>query len=711
MSSVQNINVIVRVRPTTKFAQENILLSQDNKSIQLHSPHTGSTYGPQNQKETFDFTFDSVFDNVSQEHVFQTTTAPLIAPLLDGFNGTVFAYGQTGSGKTYSIIGPSGTTTSSYSASSGLIPRTLNTLYKLIDTHPELEISVKLGFLEIYQNELSDLLSNLPINDPSQTDLKIQESSDHVISVDGQHLIHAKSEQVAQGVLITGIQNRQVAEHVLNKCSSRGHAIFTIHVETRTRYESPQVITNAKLNLVDLAGSERVKKTKATGVVMDEAKYINQSLSYLEQVIVSLEKKKVHVPFRQSKLCLLLKDSLGGNCKTSMIATISGEKDFIDETLSTLRFAARVKRLKTTLTRNKTVDPVIRVKELEREVKLLKQELAMYDAMNSNNHVAVTLDDAGMREKAKEMVQRFIDDEIDDVELKSVTFMHHLLQQFKQQVKTRDFELSRVHTRQQPSRTFSTKPSTAKPQDDESSPESSSRAVGDEDQDSNNLSFSLGHDLPPQSFDRTSSPQKSMEQSHEFHRPVSISNVASLRGVEGIKPKKEAFIDFKKGDGSALSQKLNQLKVLLKQKTAHAKVMAIKLNDLNKEIQSLREVVVEYSDEISSEEKQKVDELEQVKTMYRSVHDLFNAAKAEINSLTTNIEAIRQKLVYDFEIWYAKLFSPPSVQLAGKQGDILDEEEEAEVIEDQQTLENDPESLTYLKAKRMVDKDLLKSAI
>ena len=148
--------------------------------------------------------------------------------------------------------------------------------------------------------------------------------------------------------------------------SSRSHAIFTIHIESRSTIEQNEKVITSKLHLVDLAGNERTKKTGATGITMREASYINRSLSFLEQVVVgSTDKKRDHVPYRQSKLTYMLKNSIGGSCYTIMIANIWPEASHLEETLSTLRFATRMKQVENTPCVNEKADQVLLIKRYQ----------------------------------------------------------------------------------------------------------------------------------------------------------------------------------------------------------------------------------------------------------------------------------------------------------------------------------------------------------
>ncbi|KAF3831503.1 hypothetical protein GH733_000315, partial [Mirounga leonina] len=162
----------------------------------------------------------------------------------------------------------------------------------------------------------------------------------------------------------------------MNQASTRSHCIFTIHLSSKE--PGSATVRHAKLHLVDLAGSERVAKTGVGGQLLTEAKYINLSLHYLEQVIIALsEKHRAHIPYRNSMMTSVLRDSLGGNCMTTMIATLSLEKRNIDESISTCRFAQRVALIKNEAVLNEEIDPKLMIICLQKEIQELKDELAL----------------------------------------------------------------------------------------------------------------------------------------------------------------------------------------------------------------------------------------------------------------------------------------------------------------------------------------------
>jgi len=213
--------------------------------------------------------------------------------------------------------------------------------------------------------------------------------------------------------------------------STRSHCIFTIHVTSRETGSA--TIRKAKLHLVDLAGSERVSKTNAQGTLLTEAKYINLSLHYLEQVIVALaEKNRNHVPYRNSMMTSVLRDSLGGNCMTTMIATCSAERRNLDESISTCRFAQRVALIKNEALVNEELDPKLIISRLKREIDELKNQISMGSGEVDTSELTNTEID-----KIKVQVQRYLDDRDIDApvlnvgaDMRKINFCFKLLKDF-----------------------------------------------------------------------------------------------------------------------------------------------------------------------------------------------------------------------------------------------------------------------------------------
>lgn len=285
------------------------------------------------------FTFDAVYDwNAKQFELYDETFRPLVDSVLQGFNGTIFAYGQTGTGKTYTMEGVRGDP-----EKRGVIPNSFDHIFTHISRSQNQQYLVRASYLEIYQEEIRDLLSK------DQTKrLELKERPDTGVYVKDLSSFVTKSVKEIEHVMNVGNQNRSVGATNMNEHSSRSHAIFVITIEcSEVGLDGENHIRVGKLNLVDLAGSERQAKTGAQGERLKEATKINLSLSALGNVISALvDGKSTHIPYRDSKLTRLLQDSLGGNAKTVMVANVGPASYNVEETLTTLRYANRAKNIK-----------------------------------------------------------------------------------------------------------------------------------------------------------------------------------------------------------------------------------------------------------------------------------------------------------------------------------------------------------------------------
>ena len=342
------VSVCIRTRPTASFAGDQIQVGEDRQTLSVKIPKSDNP----NAQDNWSWKYDAVLHNASQETVYNEQVAPIVQSVLRGYNGTVMCYGQTGSGKTFTQIG----SLESYQ-NRGITPRAVAEIFHYLSDHPQFEATVAVSYVEIHNDSLIDLLSSLPTADPQSESLALVEDRKGETHVRGLRTQVVASEEEALNMLFEGMSNRQVANHQLNRNSTRGHAIFTVHIRIRSRVDSSGVVTKCKLHLVDLAGSERLKKTDTAGDLRAESMYINKSLTYLEQVVVALAAKgRSHTPYRQSKLTHMLKDSLGGNCKTLLIANVYGESVHLEETISTLQFAGRVRLVPNEATVNQDYD-------------------------------------------------------------------------------------------------------------------------------------------------------------------------------------------------------------------------------------------------------------------------------------------------------------------------------------------------------------------
>jgi len=377
------IEAYARIRPHNGNAshQSMYLIDKNKKILEIMVPKDLKQGVVNNMKENYAFKFSSVFDqDSSQAEVFEKVAKPVVQNFMEGYNGTIFAYGQTGSGKTFTMNGGESW------QQRGIIPRVFSFLFEEVRRRqPYMECNIYASYFEIYNENGYDLLDRKHAEKTFEKWNKISLYEDQNQNLHLKNLtIHScKNEQDAIDLLMMGNFIRQVSATPMNPSSSRSHCIFTLALESKC-FSDPNVIRTSKLHLVDLAGSERVYKSDPDTLIKREAKYINRSLSYLEQVIIALHEKangqgRTHVPYRNSMMTSILRDSLGGNCKTVMVANISPDLHNEEESISTARFALRCSKLINEIRVNEIVDVNIVVKRLESENDTLKKTINKQD--------------------------------------------------------------------------------------------------------------------------------------------------------------------------------------------------------------------------------------------------------------------------------------------------------------------------------------------
>ncbi len=259
------------------------------------------------------YTFDRVFKDESQEDIFEQTCKPLIKTALSGCNATVFVYGPTGAGKTYTMLGNQEVL--------GLSVLTVREMFETIDRDYENDYDIIITYVEIYNEAIRDLLV------PNSSYLELRDDPEKGIVIAGVTEFRAESTEQVMNLLLAGNKRRTTEATNANQTSSRSHAVFQISINRNPRARGPEFETHlGKLSLIDLAGSERGTVTENRGIRLMEGAKINRSLLALANCINALgdkSKKGYFVPYRDSKLTRLLKDSLGGNCRTIMIANVS----------------------------------------------------------------------------------------------------------------------------------------------------------------------------------------------------------------------------------------------------------------------------------------------------------------------------------------------------------------------------------------------------
>ncbi|XP_074888787.1 kinesin-like protein KIF12 isoform X3 [Buteo buteo] len=359
------LRVVLRVRPLTctetRRGDRRVVHSLGDGTVHVSAARHDATFG-----------FSAVFDaGASQEAVFEGSgMRQLVELAIDGFSCTVFAFGQTGSGKTYTLMGPL-TQSESRPAAPGLLGLMQRSFACLLEQSRSRgsDLALSASYLEIYNEQVRDLLSPGP-----PCALPLRWSKTCGFYVENQLSVDFDSLEAIADLLLQGSQRRRTSAHALNRHSSRSHALLTVHIRSQAASACPS--KQGTLCFVDLAGSERVKETGSTGELSVEANNINRSLLALGHCISLLAKprgKRMHIPYRDSKLTRLLARSLGGSGITLMVACISPSSRCLSETLSTLHYASRARRVTTRPLANRVSREKL-LQTLEEEIHALQLE-------------------------------------------------------------------------------------------------------------------------------------------------------------------------------------------------------------------------------------------------------------------------------------------------------------------------------------------------
>ncbi|XP_073915831.1 kinesin-like protein KIF9 isoform X4 [Castor canadensis] len=536
-----------------------------------------------------------------------------------------------------------------------------------------------------------------------------------------------------RGILPRALQqgetNRIIASHTMNKNSSRSHCIFTIYMEAHSRTLSDEKYITSKINLVDLAGSERLGKSGSEGRVLKEATYINKSLSFLEQAIIALgDQKRDHIPFRQCKLTHALKDSLGGNCNMVLVTNIYGEAAQLEETLSSLRFASRMKLVTTEPAINEKYDAERMVKNLEKELTLLKQELAIHDSLTNRTFVTYDPMDEIQIAEINSQVRRYLDGTLDEIDIINLRQIQEVFNQFRvvlsQQEREVESALRRKYTLIDKNdfaaisavqkaglvdvdghlvgepdgqsfglgvAPFSTKPGkkskSKKTLKDQLSTSARKEGAGSplsgKDLDAASTSKTQ---LVPSSRDGDVKDVLSRDRETSSIEPLPLDSPKEESRPPRPStppPKPVAFEDFKNERGSEINRIFKENKSILNERRKRASETTQRINAIKQEIdvtkealnfqKSLREKQGEYENKgmmiIDEEEFLLILKLKDLKKQYRSEYQELRDLRAEIQYCQRLVDQCRHRLLMEFDIWYNESFIiPEDMQVALKLG-------------------------------------------
>ncbi|NXH64060.1 KIF6 protein, partial [Rhabdornis inornatus] len=675
----ETIRVYARVKPLGRRQQAGSY-SADNEeplsSLEITVPRDLAGGFINNKRESYKFKFQKIFNQeAKQDVIFDSIAKPVAECVLAGYNGTIFAYGQTGSGKTFTITGGA----ERYS-DRGIIPRTLSYIFDQLQKDSSKVYTTHVSYLEIYNECGYDLLD--PRHEASRMEdlpkVTIMEDSDQNIHLKNLSLQQATNEEEALNLLFLGDTNRMIAETPMNQASSRSHCIFTIHISSKE--PGSATIRRSKLHLVDLAGSERVAKTGIGGHLLTEAKYINLSLHYLEQVIIALaEKNRSHIPYRNSMMTSVLRDSLGGNCMTTMIATLAMDKRNIDESISTCRFAQRVALIKNEAVLNEEIDPRLMIVQLKKEIQDLKDELVLVTGKQRTSELSqeelLQLD---------ELIETFLKDNDPDSSLDVGADMRKIKYCF-------------VHMKQiiNHSMTSGKKLLSQDVSEEQNSHEELEKLKGVLQQRDNEINIlvtmlkkekkkardalsqisatSTGSTVlkqtPSMSLEESQSPSRCFSLKEEKVFSSSVPRLPFLSRATGGQMslgRQEAFEVFKRDHADSITIEDN--KQLLKQRFDEAKCLGEKLNEVRNKINHLKGKIIQRqiqraalavsnpSEELTfdpAEENLRM-QIEEEKKSYKIVYSRFKGLKVEIEHLQLLMEKVKMKLQKDFEVWWSE---------------------------------------------------------
>lgn len=697
----QTIKIFCRAKPT-RLKTGIFSIDDDDtlpkSTVEFVVPRDQQDGFVNNKREAYKFSFEKVFDQQSkQDAIFDHVAKDVVDNVLSGYNGTIFAYGQTGSGKTFTITGGA-----EKFADRGIIPRSLSYIFEKYEEDKGHIYSTEISYLEIYNENGYDLLD--PRHEAAKLEdlqkVLLMEDPDQNIHLKNLSLLPAQNIEDALNLLFLGDTNRMIAETPMNQASTRSHCIFTIHITSRE--PGSATIRRSKLHLVDLAGSERVTKTNVGGQLLTEAKYINLSLHFLEQVIIALsEKSRQHIPYRNSMMTSVLRDSLGGNCMTTMIATVAIDKKNVDESISTCRFAQRVAMIKNEATLNEELDPKLMILRLKKEIQSLKDELALVtgeqrsdqltkeeiellDEMITNylkdTDLEATLDVGGDMRKIqysysalkkhtlKQGVPSMRESNGFDKSEDSLgttqnlsdndgALTPHEIKRLKEILEQRDMEINILVNMLKKER--------KRAMDAESQ-------LGTSHQTRSGVNSAPGV-LPYNSAAYESSPIKT-EDSVQFEMKSRVKDPDMSAG------RQEAFEIFK--ENYAQNQAIIDQKERLKQRYAEAKALGLKVNESRNTMNKLKSEYEQFkkqrairatmsgSDDSFEDNEQEAlirHQMEEEKAQYKECFMKLKAMKAEIDHLHHLLDRTRVQMQRDFDVWWSQQGArPPSGKMRPK---------------------------------------------
>ncbi len=745
------VRVCVRTRPTHQFAQDNIDIDEEHSTIQITNNHGEEPGGMLNNRQnSFKFRFDHVFHNATQGAVYDLYARETVQGVIDGINGAVMTYGQTGSGKTFTMLGD----ISNYEHR-GMSPRAIGQIFSEINSRIEMEFKVSVTYFELYNEKFFDLLSDLANPDVAADYTIAEERNGRGTFVRGLTEIEVRDENEALNQLYTGQLARTTAQHKLNRRSNRSHSVFTVYIQQRQRSGISEKVTHSKLHLIDLAGSERLKKTMNNEdlstddeVIRKESMSINQSLTYLEQCVVALSRKGSHVPYRQSRLTNMLKDCLGANCNTLMVACIWGENSHLEETVSTLRLASRMMKVQNETAAVETMDTGAMIKKQAKLIKALKQELLMHDALVERTGMTYEPYTPEQQTSIFNMAERYVEapvgEDEDILQIDSYRQMLEICKQFKKMILTSRAETEEARLESQQAAMMGTRPMSSEefaevaaetklasdfdpnaPMVGDLTGAKTGFSMGQAPADSRPIGgvegvkelMGSGSPIRAEAKGGPLSPLRSAGGSMGLMDSPGPGSPGTVGSTDGFATGKSALFDaFIRGEGSRYYQDFNGAKSMLKDLKNKIRFYTQSVNEAKNRIDKLQAEIEsrkmsriemlrksgmkasETEDIVDAEEFQLMKDLRETKRSYKNAFEQLQKTRKSVPSIEEQTENAKTSLAEAFS--QAQMMMQSGMNTGLDAADQLDDQEAFDRLEVQRVMNNDPDSLAFFHAQK-----------
>ncbi|KAH0794838.1 kinesin-like protein KIF9 [Histomonas meleagridis] len=604
--TVLPIKVFIRTRPTTNFAGESIKIYDDHQTITVNIDKSDPLNFLNSPESNYSFKFHSVLHNVSQEIVFEEVAREIVDSFIQGYNGCIFCYGHRGSGKTFTMYG--GIRHFKYR---GIIPRSLSYIFQEITKFKTIQFTISIQYFQIYNNIIYDLLCDeektMIIAEDENGNTYVQNMSSHEITDVTQAL----------QLLIDGDSKLHLMEHKHNRKVYRSHTVFVVEMISKKGTR----MTHSRLQLLDLAAEDEAS----------DSAYVNKSMSYLQQLVISINNHgKDHLPFRRSKLTYLLRDAIGGNCRTAVIANVWPEKENIKNAVSTFQFATQLSQVKNNSKVNIMEPPELRIERLQSELDLLHAECKLQDELGG----AVRIDGLKQEDEAQvaDLVGLYLANEIDYIPLHSVSHIKAIFAEIKRRYR----DIPNIVMKEVSEKfTLTERAKSSKAQ----------KEVGVIDDSGFSVGVAASQDRP------------------NYLKVISRFDGASFlsdnKANSPRQPTQEQMFEiFKLRDGKSFTEELEKNKKETKDLIENKKKLVTEINSIQQQIVDIGKIIdrkgIRRRDKLFEDEVELLKKEHEFKKKYKEIYQEIQKTRCDINELKEKRTEERQKMFNMFQEWYEK---------------------------------------------------------